>query len=154
MPGSFTAVVNNDLFRYLLDLEVKRASRYSYFFSLLLVEVDQGGYEHLDTIAKLILDEIREVDIVGRIESNRFSALLQAETKPALLISERIRNRIFNYSFLNGQSNQKQEITVSVGGACFPTHGVNSNELTSQAMSLLNIARADGGNRVFFPGLA
>jgi diguanylate cyclase (GGDEF)-like protein len=155
MPGSFTAIVNPDLFRYLLDLEVKRATRYSYFFSLLLIEVDQShhkGLEHLDTIARLIMDEIREVDIVGKIESDRFSALLQAETKPAQSISERIKNRILNYSFLNGESKEKQEITISVGGVCFPTHGVNSNELTSQAIQLLGVARAEGGNKVYFPG--
>jgi diguanylate cyclase (GGDEF)-like protein len=153
MQGSFTAVVNPDLFRYLLDLEVKRATRYSYFFSLLFLEVDQshGGLEHLDTIARLIMDEIREVDIVGKIESNRFSALLQAETKPAQSISERIKNRILNYSFINGESKEKQKITISIGGVCFPTHGVNSNELTSQATNLLGIAKNDGGNRAYFP---
>lgn len=155
MPGSFTAVVNSDLFRYLLDLEVKRATRYSYFFSLLLLEVDQypDGLEHLDTISRLILDEIREVDIVGRMESNLFSALLQAETKPAQMISDRIRNRILNYTFLSGDSNEKQEITISGGGVCFPTHGVNSIELTSQAVSQLGMARAEGGNRVYFSGV-
>jgi len=155
MPGSFTAVVNSDLFRYLLDLEVKRATRYSYFFSLLLLEVDQlpVGLEHLDTIAKLIMDEIREVDIVGKMESNLFSALLQAETKPAQMISERIRNRVLNYTFLSEETNQKQEITISGGGVCFPSHGVNSAELTSQAASLLGTARAEGGNRVHFSGV-
>lgn len=156
MPGSFTAVVNNDLFRYLLDLEVKRATRYSYFFSLLLIEVDQEFVraEHFDTVARLILDEIREVDIVGRTESSRFSALLQAETKPAQMISERIRNRIVNYTFMNNAQTLKEEITVSCGGVCFPTHGVNSNELNGQAAILLGRARADGGNRVYFSGLS
>lgn len=156
MSGSFTAVVSSDLFKYLLDLEVKRATRYSYFFSLLLIEVDQeiDTTEHLDTVARLILDEIREVDIVGRLESNRFSALLQAETKPAHMISDRIRNRILNYSFLADNLNQKQDITISGGGVCFPTHGVNSNELHSQAVHLLELAQSEGGNRVYFSGLA
>ncbi|MBI1822725.1 MAG: hypothetical protein HYR80_01205, partial [Nitrospirae bacterium] len=90
----------------------------------------------------------------GRIEFNRFSALLQAETKQAHLISDRIRNRIVNYSFLSENLNQKQEITISGGGVCFPTHGVNSNELNSQAIHLLGMAQSEGGNRVYFSGLA
>jgi diguanylate cyclase (GGDEF)-like protein len=156
MQGSFTAIVNPDLFRYLLDLEVKRATRYSYFFSLLLIEVDQShdGLKYHDTISRLIMDEIREVDIVGKIESDRFSALLQAETKPAQSISERIKNRVLNYSFMNEESNEKQEVTISIGGVCFPTHGVNSSELTSQAINLLGVARNEGGNRICFPGTA
>jgi len=155
MPGSFTTIVNQDLFKYLLDLEVKRATRYSYFFSLLMIEVDQyqEGLDHSDTIARLILDEIREVDIVGKLDQSRFSALLQAETKPAQLISDRIKNRIVNYSFLDPGSDRELDITISIGGVCFPTHGVNSSELNTQATSLMGIAKADGGNRVYFPGI-
>jgi diguanylate cyclase (GGDEF)-like protein len=160
MPGTFTTIVNHDLFNYLLDLEVKRATRYSYFFSLLFLEIDQEFHPDVsDTAARLILDEIREVDIVGKVETKRFSVLLQAETKPTLYIAERIRGRILNYSFnnfnhkepgANRQAGEKDlKITVSVGGACFPTHGSDAGELTAQALLLLDKARVEGGNKVY-----
>jgi diguanylate cyclase (GGDEF)-like protein len=157
MPGTFATIVNQDLFNYLLDLEVKRATRYSYFLSLLFLEIDQENRPEVsDTAAKLILNEIREVDIVGKVEAKRFSVLLQAETKPTLYIAERIRTRILNYSFNNkepGGSRQTGEkdlkITVSVGGACFPTHGSDAEELTAQALLLLDKARVEGGNKVY-----
>jgi diguanylate cyclase (GGDEF)-like protein len=160
MPGSFTTIVNHDLFNYLLDLEVKRATRYSYFFSLLFLEIDQEYCPEVsDTAARLILDEIREVDIVGKVETKRFSVLLQAETKPTHSIAERIRGRILNYSFNNFNNKEPSEnrrsgekdlkITVSVGGACFPTHGSDAGELTAQALLLLDKARGEGGNKVY-----
>ncbi|MHB8483324.1 MAG: diguanylate cyclase domain-containing protein [Nitrospiria bacterium] len=154
MTGSYTTLVNHELFYYLLDLEVKRATRYSYFFSLLFIELDQeDDPDTIDTVAKLILDEIREVDIVGKIEKKRFSALLQAETKPTLDIAERIRGRILNYSFDDEVSAGRQKRTISVGGACFPTHGTDASELNNQAIHFLEKARIEGGNRVYVCGL-
>ncbi|MBI1820873.1 MAG: diguanylate cyclase [Nitrospirae bacterium] len=155
MSGSFTTIVNHELFYYLLDLEVKRATRYSYFFSLLFIELDQEDDpdDTINMVAKLILNEIREVDIVGKIEKKRFSALLQAETKPTQTIAERIRGRILNYSFTDEAPAEKQRRTISVGGACFPTHGTDASELNSQALHLLEKARVDGGNRVYVHGM-
>ena len=154
MRTSVTIILNSELFNYMLDLEVKKATRYSYFFSLLFIEVDQeADSEVADAIARLIVDEIREVDIVGKIERKGFSALLQAETKPTFSIGERIRGRVQSYSF-GGVSKMGEPFrTVSVGGACFPTHGTDAEEIRTEAAEMLRKARALGGNKVLVQGV-
>ena len=93
------------------------------------------------------------MDIIGKIEKKRFSALLQAETKTTLHIAERVLGRIQNYSFDDEASAEKRKRTISMGAACFPTHGTDASELSSQALHLLEKARVEGGNRVYIHGL-
>lgn len=154
MKTSAGAILNPELFNFLLELEVKKAARYSYFFSLLHIELDRDAEtEILDTIAKLIVDEIRDVDIVGKVEKQSFCTLVQAETRPTFGIGERIRGRILNYSFENPSGGKLPPVTISVGGACFPTHGTDVFELRNQADAMLKKARALGGNRVLVQGV-
>ncbi|HXN07545.1 MAG TPA: diguanylate cyclase [Nitrospiria bacterium] len=153
MKTSGTAILNPELFNFLLELEVKKAARYSYFFSLLYIELDRDEEaEILETVANLIVDEIRDVDIVGKVEKQSFCTLVQAETRPTFAIGERIRGRILNYSFENPSGSRLPPVTISVGGACFPTHGTDVSELRNQAAAMLNKARTLGGNRVFVQG--
>jgi len=47
-----TKLLKKDVFEYLLDLEIKKAMRYQYFFSLLIIEPDlrEGIYNEADII--------------------------------------------------------------------------------------------------------
>ena len=151
-----THILDRDFFEYLLDLEVHKAVRYLYFFSLLVIQpngpkIDSEEEESsVKTIARLIRDEIRGTDIVGRIDVNRLFVILhQADFQQARGIGERVMTRIRNYSFMiDGQEIKK---TISIGGACFPTHANDMNGLVMKSEDMLTQSKNEGGNRVSLP---
>jgi diguanylate cyclase (GGDEF)-like protein len=145
-------------FNYLLDLEVHKAVRYLYFFSLLVVQIDGHGdeqekkkYEDVSpTLSRLIREAIRGTDVVGQAGGTKFLVMLhQSDYQQARTIGERILQRIKNYSFME----QDQEIgkTVSVGGACFPTHANNMNGLMTRAEEMLSKSMEEGRNAISLP---
>jgi diguanylate cyclase (GGDEF)-like protein len=131
-----------------LEYEVQRARRYEYFVALLLVAVDRPpaaqAVRRVEAIGKVLVevlrDEIRSTDLIGRMSNDRFAVLLPYVSAPALTrIAERISSRIANYTFpLKGAERQ----TVTLGGACFPTHATEAAGLLAAADAAL--ARAAG----------
>jgi len=151
MFDPMTRTLSADCFKFLLESEGKRAMRYACFFSILTVEMDQvKGDELLPPLAVLIQQSIRHTDLVGRIDHQRFSVILHhAEAKNTYSVGERIRNRVKNHNFVVKKSRGRR--TVSVGGACFPTHTTDSQDLLFTANQMLERAKSTGGNRVYLP---
>jgi diguanylate cyclase (GGDEF)-like protein len=154
-----TQVLRKPIFDYLFELEVKKAVRYQYFLTVLFLEVDgnqgdgaasaQGASvdgQH-DVVAELLRDELRATDVIGRLSEERFSILLHhADDANTQRIGERLRRRIADYVFAQGQEGRR---TVSIGGACFPTSGNYPEDLLSEAHRMLQRAQQDGGNKVY-----
>jgi diguanylate cyclase (GGDEF)-like protein len=155
-----TQTLDREFFEYLLDLEVRKAVRYLYFFSLLIIQPDQMKKEEepfpfsddslLKTFANLIRDEIRGTDIIGRIANNKFFLILHhADYQSTCQIGNRIKDRIQDYTFIVKVMERKQ--TISIGGASFPTHSNDIESLISKAEEMLEKARAEGGNLICLP---
>lgn len=148
-------VLKSDVFEYLLDLEIKRAMRYQYFFSLLIVEPDlrgdtQNESDIIKIIAEIISDEVRITDTIGRMDRNNFYVILpHAETSSTLTVAERIRSRVESYTF--SKNNDVVKKTISIGAACFPTHSNELRNLVSNASEMINRAKDAGGNKVCLP---
>ncbi len=139
-----TEILERDFFQYLLDLEIHKAVRYLYFFSLCVIQPNREfGEERTDeeesitkTIVQLIRDEIRGTDVVGRFGEDRFFVILhQADFEESREIGERILIKIRGYSF--NIKDQEIHRTVSIGAACFPTHANDINGLVSKAEQML-----------------
>lgn len=153
-----TQTLERDFFVYLLDLEARKAVRYLYFFSLLIIQADQDLAPAAEernavlvrTLAQLIRDEVRGTDILGRIENDKFFLILhQSDLQSSYAIGERIRVRLENYSFMmDGKEERK---TISVGGACFPTNANDVESLIEKADRMVSKARSAGGNRIMLP---
>ena len=153
-----TQVLERDFFEYLLNLEVQKAVRYLYFFSLLVIQPKGNNKDQAPgqdesiakTISQLIRNEIRGTDVVGRIGEDRFFVILhQADFQHARGIGERIRLRIGNYSFVF--KDQESRKTASMGGACFPTHANDMDGLVARTEEMLNKSKMEGGNKVSLP---
>ena len=144
-------IISGDCFKVALDSEGKRAVRYIYFFSILAVEMDQpGNGELLTALAELIRKSTRNADLLCWIEHQQLSLILHhAEGPNAHSIGERIRERVENNNLENGQCRR----TISVGGACFPTHAADTQSLFLIANEMLDRARSWGGNRVILPDI-
>lgn len=150
-----TNVLKRDAFEYFLDLEIKKAMRYQYFFSLLIIEPDlKDGVSNesdiLKAIAEIIVDELRMTDTIGRVGINNFYVILpHAEPSSTFLVAERIRSRVESYTFPKNNGTAKK--TISIGAACFPTHSNELRNLVSNANEMINRARGAGGNKVCLP---
>jgi len=151
-----TKALAADSFHYLCDLEIKKAQRYQYFISVLFVQFDgpdetvDGGAEvsaaTLDTLGRILRDEIRECDLLARLGDDRLCVLLPfTDGASSLGVAERLRSRVENHTFNDAEGHQR---TVSVSVACYPTNASDSTALLCQAdETLLRIVEV-GGNRV------
>ena len=148
--------LSEEAFDYLLELESKRAVRYGYFLSLLLIEVDQPGNEEevVQHIATLIRGQVRGTDLLGFSRmadlENRFRILLSySDPAHARLIGERIRGRVEIHSFHIG--NHDEVRTIRGGAACFPENSSDLGGMIKVAEEMLEQAKVSGGNRLVFP---
>lgn len=147
--------LNHNAFDFLLDLEVRKATRHLYYFSLLAVRFDApvgAGAADDDGPAQQMLDhlvrqELRGTDLVGRRNDGSLLVILHySDLESALQVSERMRERVENHNFATYGALDRR--TVSIGVTCFPT---NANELSSlilRAHDMLARAHSLGGNRV------
>jgi diguanylate cyclase (GGDEF)-like protein len=151
-PGikSGLRMISCDQFEYLLQLESNRAVRYTYFFLLLIIEIDQTEHVEHTRIEDLITRSIRSSDLIGRDDHQQYLLLFpNAEVPGVLRIGDRLRNQVEKQNFtVNGRQDR---LTVSIGGACFPTHATEAQELFATAHSMLQKAKSLGGNRICLP---
>lgn len=148
--------------RYLLERfneEIERSNLHKIKMSFLMIDVDffksfNDKYGHLTgdqilvSIAHIIKQSIREIDIPGRYGGEEFCVVLpDTDREGAYLAAERIR-----------QSTEKTPIkaydaqvqaTVSIGIATFPEDGKTAADLIDRADGALYIAKKQGRNRVY-----
>lgn len=141
-----------------LRREIERADRYEAPLTLSLVDVD--GFSFLEPyaleekskgimkqLATRLLDEVRQVDICGRIFDDTFMVVHpMSELKQGIQIAQRIR-RTLQASPLIVDEN-KIEISVSTGVASYMSGQDDVATLISRADTLLEAAKRTGGNSI------
>jgi two-component system cell cycle response regulator len=106
------------------------------------------GDNVLKHIAQVILDVVREVDLVARFGGDEFVIILHKVTKEkAVLISERIQNRIMKSELLDFSGKNKVTYTVSVG-VYEIKKGDNTQNAIDRADKNLYVAKKAGKNLV------
>ena len=144
-----TKVLQKDVFEYFTNYELKRSIRYQSYFTLLCLEPDemQNNGLNLKMFADVLRDDLRDTDIVGRLNGIRFGViLLNADLRSSHVAAERLLNKLENYLFTG-----KKKKTVAIGGACFPINANNFDDLMNEAESMLTRARENGGNTLCLP---
>jgi diguanylate cyclase (GGDEF)-like protein len=173
-----TSLYNRRYFFYRLNSEIQRAKRYGRTLSLLILDVDNfktfndryghpAGDKLLINLAGRISGNIRrsdvkpsyEVDIACRYGGEEFAVILpeaasvqgivaaerlraSIEARGAFMVAERIRQKIEESRF-NGPG-----VTISIGVASYPEHGVEIEALLKAADDALYQAKREGKNRV------
>ncbi|PYV42346.1 MAG: hypothetical protein DMG06_14310 [Acidobacteria bacterium] len=144
---------HNEILNGLLENELKRSLRYQHFTSILLFEAhpkgaigkDENSLDTAERMEALIRKEIRETDIVSMYNGNAvIVVLLYSDKNIALKVGDRLCKWISNYLCSAGKNSQ----TLSVGGACFPSHATDSRSLCQKAFEMVERAKANGGNCV------
>jgi diguanylate cyclase (GGDEF)-like protein len=151
IPADETSAISRNVFNFLFESEGKRAARYGYSFSILSIELDQAeNSEDLKALVNLIRLSVRNSDLIGRANHYGFLVILHdAEELQVLQIGERIRTKVENDIRIPKGGVIKG--TVSIGGACFPTHATRTSDILLIVHEMLLKAKSEGGNTVFLP---
>jgi len=145
--------------RHFMDVLVQHramSERGSYVFTVAVTQVDQfndiieqqglgRGNEVLQLFSRIIKAALREVDIIARLDTDKFGLILSGcSEEDALRIINRI-NELISQIQVNDKNDMK--ITASGGITCF--HGTESpDDLVAHAEEALNFAIEAGRDRV------
>lgn len=155
-----TGCCNAAYFRELVNIELRRAARYSQKCSLVLLDIDDfkhinDRFGHLfgDTVLKeftrVLKHSLRIEDSVGRFGGDEFALLLpQTGRIGARCLGERVRHALdttFSKFSINGEYT---EITFSGGIATYPMDGDNYDALIRAADRGLYRSKAQGKNQI------
>lgn len=161
---NLTGVNNRHFFNQRLQEEAARVKRSGLPMSCLFIDVDhfkninddfghQVGDEVLQYIARVIRDQVRNIDIVARYGGEEFIViLLQTDPDSAMEIAERIRLEIAKNSF-RSTNDCVINITASIGiNTLIPEHCTGDLEQTTrqfieQADKALYMAKNNGRNQ-------
>jgi GGDEF domain-containing protein len=133
----FGRILNQDLFLFLLDLEVKRARRYQNFLCLMLLKIkpfsqegDGGGLQACyRTLSDLLMEEIRESDIIGSLELNKLVVMLPyADVKAGTYVKSRFEDSLKYYDF------KSKGFEIMIDQICFPIHGTDTMDLIRKSL--------------------
>jgi two-component system cell cycle response regulator len=142
-----------------IDEMFQHAQRLNEPFSLVMCDLDkfksvndtyghQAGDEVLKQLARILKDEAREIDRVGRYGGEEFMLLLPGTVlDAAVTFAERVRKRIEAHTFTFDGGSLKRTASFGVSGWPHPTIG-DSDALVRTADDALYVAKETGRNRV------
>ena len=148
---------NPNLLTDRLRQATSRAKRYSHQSAVLLVDIDRfadinaalghaAGDELLGLVADRLRTSVRESDAVLRLHQDEFALVLEdlGDVDPLDVPAQRVLN---SFATPFRWAGHEIVLTASIGGAAFPTHGQNADELMRRAESALERAKREGRNR-------
>jgi diguanylate cyclase (GGDEF)-like protein len=150
-----TDVYNRRFFIEELERTVQRRRRYGHPFCLAIIDIDlfkeiNDKFGHLvgdsvlESYAWMLLDHLRESDVVARYGGDEFMVILSETRLPeARQVLERLRTHFGEYVF----EGIGRPITCSIGFVECPDDGV-TNLLIQRADELLYQAKEEGRNRI------
>jgi diguanylate cyclase (GGDEF)-like protein len=160
ITDALTGLHNHRYFQQLFAQEMGRAKRYRKPLSLIILDVDDfkkfndsfghaAGDRVLAAIGSIIDKTLRKVDFAFRYGGEEFVILLpETRQDSAILVADRLRERIANESPGIIADTADRGVTVSVGVAAFPENGTSREELFEVADRLLYQAKESGKNQV------
>jgi len=159
---ALTDVNNRRGFDIKMDQEFVRWQRYEYPMSLIMLDIDffkkindtyghQAGDKVLAVVGRLLKNQTREIDIVGRYGGEEFIILLpETGRTSARGVAEKIRQSVEKKGFHS--EGKRVPMTLSCGIASFE-QGEKPGDVIKRADKALYEAKSNGRNRseVAFP---
>lgn len=151
-----TGAYNRRFFESKLAEELERASRYGKQLAVVMLDIDHFkrlndefghllGDEVLRQVSALFRAQLRKLDFVCRYGGEEFVLLLpETSGEDALAVAEKVRRAIEAHAF----PGVPRPVTVSIGVAECPTHGLTRDEVVKAADSALYASKQGGRNRV------
>ncbi len=164
VTDGLTGLYNYRYFKEYFTQEIRRVLRHKKIVSLMMLDIDffkqyndthghLAGDEVLRTLAKLMIDNLRSIDVAARYGGEEFALVLpETDKKAARIVADKIKRLVQEYKFQNEETQPNGSITVSIGVASFPEDGEKMDNLINIADQRLYRAKADGRNRVVDEG--
>lgn len=175
VKDQMTNLYNRSYFFKELNSEIQRSTRYNHVFSVIFLDIDDfksfnDTYGHLEgdrlirELARILRNKARrsetdppyDIDVPCRYGGEEFAVILpetplmslgECRGAPgglnAIAFAERIRQEVESLPS-NGAG-----ITVSIGAASFPCHGLTPDDLVRAADEALYRSKKEGKNRIF-----
>ena len=107
----------------------------------------QYGDYVIQTVAKIMIDSVRAVDVVARYGGEEFAVILINTTAVmSNIVAQRIVDTIADYKFsLNGVDTR---LSISGGMSEYPTHADNMRQLIEIADQEMYATKKRGGNGI------
>jgi len=159
-----TGLLNRRYLYERLKDELARSERHGHSLSLLMLDLDGFKYcndvfghpfgdKTLKTVAEVLLNTVRSMDIVSRFGGDEFMLILP-ETAESLAvdIAERLRGAVAKGVMLApspiASVSPQRTLTASIGIVCFPDHGDTVEILLENVDKALYRAKNKGKNRI------
>jgi diguanylate cyclase (GGDEF)-like protein len=157
ITDGLTGIYNYRFLIRSIHLEIKRASRFGYPFSYLMLDVDNlkeyndrnghlSGSRALREIAGVITQSCREIDLVAKYGGDEFALLLpQTTLDGAIRLGERILKAVWRFRF---DGRHPGLLTCSIGAAVYPDDARTVETIIERADAALYAAKSRGKNGI------
>lgn len=154
-----TGLFNRRYMQESLEREIYRAQRQNQMLGIMMIDIDHfkqfndtfghdAGDFVLQTLGQFLQEKIRGSDIACRYGGEEFMLILPEVSLESLQRrAEEIRQGVTQLK-LERYGQTLEVITVSIGVACFPNHGISSDPVIQAADMALYQAKNLGRNRV------
>jgi len=159
ITDELTSLYNRRHFNEVFPREVERAKRYDQPLSLAFVDIDffkrindtlghSGGDSILVEVARVLVDNSRDIDIIFRYGGEEFVILLPSTSKAGAIVAMNKLRELVAQIDLSGFGTRIQKVTVSVGIATCPAEASSGDELVVRADKRLYAAKSGGRDQV------
>lgn len=152
LTDPMTGLANARSLQIHFDKEVKRASRNGDAFQVLMLDLDgfktvndtfghKIGDKMLQDVAAIIRAELRDYDFLARYAGDEFVAIVpNIDSHGMLELSRRIEAAVRGFELAVGEETAR--VGVSIGSACYPTHGENFDQVLVAADKAMYLTKA------------
>lgn len=159
VTDGLTGLFNYRAFRRQLHLEISRSDRFDLPVSLLMMDIDHfkvyndqfghlNGDRVLKRFAKLLFENIRDVDCLTRYGGEEFALILPGtDKKSAKIVAEKLRRLVERSPFPMEKKLPKGRVTMSVGVASYPQDTKDEKAFIRLSDKALYKAKKKGRNR-------
>ena len=158
MRDPLTGLYNRRPLEESLQREIARARRKSDSIGVMSIDADHfkrindayghdGGDVVLRAVARLLLECVREDDVVCRAGGEEFVIILPGMGRDAVLQRAELVRRVIEQTPIE-VGPETVRMTASIGVAAYPEHGAEAGQLLRAADAALYAAKASGRNRV------
>jgi diguanylate cyclase (GGDEF)-like protein len=153
-----SGLLNHQTFKERFSVEILRAARFQQKMAVMIFDLDkfkkvndtlghQYGDYVIQSVAKIMQDNVRAVDVVARYGGEEFAIILiNSDADMSNIVAQRIVNNIADFNF--NMDGIETNITISGGMSEYPTHSDNTKDLIELADQAMYATKQNGGNGI------